>query len=63
MKPALNKHQQWRAVKLKNDMQVLIISDENADQSAAAMNVGIGKRTTIILSIGKYDLLCYSESR
>ena len=46
VKPDLNKHQQWRVVKLRNGMQVLIISDEKADQSAASMNVGIGKFQT-----------------
>lgn len=42
IKPKLDRRQ-WRFVKLKNEMRVLIISDKDADQSAAAMNVSIGK--------------------
>jgi len=37
-------NRKYRALKLKNEMKILIISDPNTDKSAAAMNVHIGNQ-------------------
>lgn len=42
IKPDVDKRQ-WRALKLQNEMNILIISDPDTDKSAASMNVHIGK--------------------
>lgn len=43
IKPDVDKRQ-WRALKLQNDMNILIISDPETDKSAASMNVHIGNK-------------------
>ena len=41
IKPDTDKRS-YRALKLKNEMKILLISDPDTDKSAAAMNVQIG---------------------
>lgn len=42
IKPDVDKRQ-WRALKLQNEMSILIVSDPDTDKSAASMNVHVGK--------------------
>lgn len=49
IKPDVDKRQ-WRALKLSNEMNILIICDPETDKSAAAVNVHVGKQTANINS-------------
>lgn len=42
IKPDTDKRS-YRALKLKNEMKILIVSDPEADKSAASMNVHVGQ--------------------
>jgi len=42
MEKAESDHREYKLVRLNNDLQALLVHDPTTEQSAAAMNVGVG---------------------